>query len=76
MEVHKIFNKWKFEINEISVLKKYDLKIPTGNSETFGDNRLRSLAPRVWNSLPKHLKPETSYVKFKEEIGVFCAILT
>ena len=35
MEVHKTFNKWKFEINENSVLKKYDLKISKRNSETF-----------------------------------------
>ena len=55
--------------NENSVSKTYDLKIPTRNSVTFGgDNSLRSLAPRVWNSLPKQLKTETSFAKFKEEI--------
>ena len=54
--------------NENSVSKKYDLKIPVQNCVTFGDKSLRSLAPRVWNSLPKQLKTETSYTKFKEEI--------
>ena len=48
--------------NENSVSKKYDLKIPIRNSVAFGDNSLRSLVPRVWNSLPKQLKTETSYV--------------
>ena len=48
--------------------KKYNLKIPIRNSLTFGDSKLRFLAPRVWNSLPKKSKTETSYVKFKEEI--------
>ena len=56
------------EKNKNSVSKKQDLKIPIRNSVTFGDNNLWSLAPRVWNSLPKELKTETSYVKFKEEI--------
>ena len=53
---------------ENSASKKYDLKILIRNSVTFGDKSLRSLSPRVWNSLPKQEKTETSYVKFKEEI--------
>ena len=75
LEIFKAFNencptfiKNYFEKNENSVSKKYELKIPIRNSVTFGDNSLRSLAPRVWNSLPKQLKTETSFVKFKEEI--------
>ena len=75
LEIFKSFNencptfiKDYFEKNENSVSKKYDLKIPIRNSATFGENSLRSIAPRVWNSLPEQLKTETSYVKFKEEI--------
>ena len=75
LEIFKAFNencptfiKDYFEKNANSVSKKYDLKIPIQNSITFGDKSLRSLAPRVWNSLPKQVKTETSYVKFKEEI--------
>ena len=62
------FIKDYFQKNENSVLKTYDLKIPIQNSVTFCDKSLRSLARRVWNSLPKQLKTETSYTKFKEEI--------
>ena len=76
LEIFKAFNencptfiKNYFEKNENSVSKKYELKIPIRNSVTFGDNSLRSLAPRVWNSLPKQLKTETSFVKFKEQIS-------
>ena len=76
LEIFKAFNENcptfimdYFEKNENSVSKKYDLKIPIRNSVTFGDKSLRSLAPRVWNSLPKQVKTETSYVKFKEEIA-------
>ena len=75
LEILKAFNencptfiKNYFEKNENSVSKKYELKIPIRNSVTFGDNSLRSLTSRVWNSLPKQLKSETSFVKFKEEI--------
>ena len=56
------FGRWEsefkdyFEKNENSVSEKYDLKIPIRNSATFGENSLRYLAPRVWNSLPKQLK--------------------
>ena len=62
------FIKEYFEKTENSALKKHDLKIPIRNIVTFSDSSLRSLAPRVWNSLLKQLKTETSYVKFKEEI--------
>ena len=62
------FIKDYFEKTENSISKRYDLEIPIRNSLTFGDNSLRSLASRVWNSLPKQLKIETSSVKFKEEI--------
>ena len=62
------FIKDYFQKNENSVLKTYDLKIPIQNSVTFCDKSLRSLARRVWNSLPKQLKTETFYTKFKEEI--------
>ena len=57
-----------FEKVENAVPKKYELKIPIQNSVAFGDNSLRSLAPRASNSLPKQLKTETSSVKFKGEI--------
>ena len=75
LELFKAFNencptfiKNYSEKNENSASKKYKLKIPIRNSVTFDGNSLRPLAPRVWNSLPKQLKTETSFVKFKEEI--------
>ena len=54
LEIFEAFNencstfiKNYFEKNENSVSKKYELKIRIRNSVTFGDNSLRSLAPRV-----------------------------
>ena len=67
-ENRQTFIKEYFEKNKNSISKTYDLKIPIRHSVTFGDNGLRSLAPRVWNSLPKQLKTKTSYRKFEEEI--------
>ena len=74
LEIFKAFNencptfiKDYFEKNENSVSKKYNLKIPIRNSATFGENSLRSIAPRVWNSLPEQLKTETSYVNLKKK---------
>ena len=75
LEIFKAFNKNcptfikdYFQKSENLVSKKYDLKIPIWNSVTFGNKSFRSLALQVWNSLPKQLKTETSYTKFKEEI--------
>ena len=75
LEIFKAFNKScptfikdYFQKSENLVSKKYDLKIPIWNSVTFGNKSFRSLALQVWNSLPKQLKTETSYTKFKEEI--------
>ena len=76
LEIFKAFNqncptfiKNYFEKHEKSVSRKCDLKISIRSSVTFGDRSLRSLAPRVWNSLPKQLKTETSFAKFEEEIN-------
>ena len=60
LEIFKAFNencptfiKDYFQKNKNSVSKKCDLKIPVRNNVTFGEKSLRSLAPRVWKSLPK-----------------------
>ena len=75
LEIFKAFNeicptltKNYFEKSKNSVSKKNELKVPIRNIVSFGDNSLRSLAPQVWNSLPKQLKCETSFVKFKDAI--------
>ena len=53
----------KFSYKEVRFKKK-----TIRNRVTFDDNGLITLAPRVWNSLPKQLQTEISYVKLKEEI--------
>ena len=32
----------------------------------FSDKSLTTLGPRIWNSLPEHIKEEINFIKFKE----------
>ena len=34
------------------------------NTKTYGTKSLRSLGPQIWNSLPEHIKAETSFAHF------------
>ena len=46
-----------------------DIKIYQSNTTKFGINSLRILRPHIWNSLPKDIKEETNYEKFKDLIN-------
>ena len=39
------------------------------NTNTYGTKSLRSLGPQIWNSLPEHIKAETSFVHFRSLIN-------
>ena len=58
-----------FETQKNSLSRASDLKIPSRNSVTFGDNSLRCLGPKIWNSLPTNLKTCSDYKNFKELIN-------
>ena len=45
------------------------IKINQSNTTKFGINSLRILGPHIWNSLPKDIKEETNYEKFKDFIN-------
>ena len=55
------FMKQIFELRETNrnVREKYrlNLNIPNYNQVTFGKKSLRILGPKIWNSLPCHIKP-------------------
>ena len=43
-----------------------NIEVPTVNQVTYGKNSLRALGPRIWNSLPNHIKSsETLLIKKK-----------
>ena len=43
-----------------------DIIVKTHNTATYGDKSLTVLVPKIWNSLQKNIKSESSYRRFKE----------
>ena len=43
----------------------YDLAVPKPNQVSFGSKSLRSLGPKIWNSLPEHIKSSSNERLFK-----------
>ena len=74
------FMKQIFELRETNrnVCEKYrlNLNIPNNNQVTFGKKSLRMFGPKIWNSLPYHIKSSESLETFKTVIknwdGVNC----
>ena len=58
-----------FSLRETSRLirEKYvlNLNIPVHNQVTFGSKSFRVFGPKVWNSLPYHIKPSENLELFK-----------
>ena len=42
-----------------------DINFNKNNTIKYGSNSLRSLGPCIWNSLPREIKKEMDYKKFK-----------
>ena len=69
-----------FELRETNrnVREKYrlNLNIPNYNQVTFGKKSLRIFGPKIWNSLPYHIKSSKNLETFKTVIknwdGVNC----
>ena len=74
------FIKQIFELRETNrnVRDKYqlNLNIPNYNQVTFGKKCLRIFGPKIWNSLPYHIKSSKNLETFKTVIknwdGVNC----
>ena len=58
-----------FSLRETSRLirKKYklNLSLPVHNRVTFGSKSLRVFGPKIWNSLPYHIKSSENLESFK-----------
>ena len=54
-----------FEKNLNSKRYKDDVKVPTRNSGTFGDESVKVYRSHIWNMVPAELNREISYGKFK-----------
>ena len=44
---------------------KLNLEVPIINQVTFGAKSIRNLGPKIWNSLPFHIKSSESVTTFK-----------
>ena len=85
-EVYKTLNSLnpcfmqEFKLRETNrnVRNKYklNLNIPVVNQVTYGTKSLRSCRPKIWNSLPHHVKSAENLETFKKIInnwnGVSC----
>ena len=47
---------------------KLNLEIPEINQVRFGTKSLRYLGPKIWNSLPYHIKSSENLIKFRNII--------
>ena len=78
--LNPVFMKEIFKKREFSVLprenNKFNLEVVRSNQERFGTKSLRCIGPKVWNSLPSHIKQADSLVLFKKLIkqwnGISC----
>ena len=57
-----------FTPKENSKVMQNDIIVKRMNTTRFGTQSLRSLGPKIWNSLPSNIKSETSFPKFREYI--------
>ena len=77
VEIYKTINKLnpEFMNNTLSSKKrlvreqyKFNLGTPQWNQVTFGAKNLKLYGPKVWNSLPFHIKTSENLIQFKSLI--------
>ena len=54
---------------------KLNLEVPIINQVTFGAKSIRYLGPKIWNSLPFHIKSSESLTTFKRIIKIWDMVL-
>ena len=52
-----------------SARRPNNISVVRTNTNTYGTKSLRSLGPQIWNSLPEHIKTETSLTHFRSLIN-------
>ena len=62
-----------FYLRFSSARRANSIAVVRTNTSTYGTKSLRSLGPQIWNSLPEHIKAETSLAHFRSLINTwFC----
>ena len=62
------FMRTSFKKGSHSARRKNDLVVNRAKTTTFGEKSLRTLGPKIYNSLPEDVKYLTSVPKFREFI--------
>ena len=57
-----------FKKRSHSARRKNDLVVNRAKTTTFNEKSLRTLGPKIWNSLPENVKDLTSFPNFTEFI--------
>ena len=64
---------FQFRVSNRPVRNKYklNLEVPSINQVRYGEKSLRSLGPKIWNSLPLHIKSSENLKEFKNLIKIW-----
>ena len=60
-----------FYLRSSSARRPNNIVVLRTNTNTYGTESLRSLGPQIWNSLPEHIKAETSLAHFRSLINTW-----
>ena len=60
-----------FYLSSSSVRRPNNIAVVRTNTSTYGTKSLRSLGPKIWNSLPEHIKAEASLAHFRSLINTW-----
>ena len=60
-----------FYLRSSSARRPNNIAVVRTNTNTYGTKSLRSLGPQIWNSLPEHIKAETSLAHFRSLINTW-----
>ena len=60
-----------FYLRSSSARRRNNIAVVRTNTNTHGTKSLRSLGPQLWNSLPEHIKAETSLAHFRSLINTW-----
>ena len=62
--LHSTYMQDLFYLRYLSARRPNNIAVVRTNTNTYGTKSLRSLGPQIWNSLPEHIKAETSFAHF------------
>ena len=60
-----------FYLRSSSARRPNNIAVVRTNTNTYGTKNLRSLGPQIWDSLPEHIKADTSLAHFRGLINTW-----